>query len=310
MRNGLRRWQKIEPVNEQETRHSFSSILGEFFSVFSLEGSSKLQIVGLFGVLLTLSSSYFNFMGYSLLKAKLEYLGFDYVIVDSISFSNIYQAISSLIPSFAGVLTEPHLALWIIQISIMSIVVFFTIWLTFLLMKAFYASRVYKRWDGKNLSPKAKELLFISKISIAAPIATIIYSVLLLGISTAVFWCIFLLSIWGIYLGEEEAKSYLDQSVCVSSDVKNKSYAQCRTIVASIDRVASRKEIPEDKKEEMWLELKGKLLYQNDTFRYFLTNNATYTLNIDNKVIMSAPLCHYNEDTKSCKKDELKNNGN
>lgn len=175
-------------------------------------------------------------------------------------------------------------------------------------MKVFYAFRLDERLVGKGLSPKAKELLVISKISIAAPIVSIIYSALFLAVSAGFFWCVFLLSVWGIYLGEEEAKFYLDHSVCMSTGIANNPHAQCRTIVASIDRVVSREETPVGDKKGMWLELKGKLLYQNDTFRYFLTNKAVYTLNVDNKVVMSAPLCRYDEDSKQCKKEELKNN--
>jgi len=283
MNNGFRKWN----VSLQKEDKEFKFLP---FNVF--EGISKAQIFSILGVFLALVSSYFNFLGYSIVKSKLEILGFDSVSVDSISLENIYQSILGLAPGIVSLFSEESFVSIAWQLLILILIVAFIPWPVLLGVKIANSKWYQKKKKSKLFSEKKYNRYLAARLSVVFSLGATAFYVYFLAAIILLIWICFLFSAVGISLGHSQAKELINDPICQSAEDKTDSYVGCRILTTKSD-----------------VKLEGKRLYQNSKYQYFITNEAIYELNIDNKVMMSAPICRFYENGKDCIEYAKKSNG-
>lgn len=276
MRNGFRKWNVSSPTNEKAFK---------FLPFNVLEGISKAQIFSSLGILLTFISTYFNFLGYSIVKSRLETLGFDSVSIDSVSFDNIYQSIIGLSPGLISLFSEESFFSFAWQLLVLVVLVAFLPWFVLLGVKISGTKCFQKIKKSKLINEKRFNRYLASRLTILLSLGTIAGYVYFLSILIFLISMIFLFSAIGISLGNQQAKEILAKEVCEPVEQVSISYVGCRELTTNSGK-----------------NLVGIRLYKNSEHQYFITNEDVYEFNSDNKVIMSAPICHLVEGTGECKK--------
>jgi hypothetical protein len=261
MRNGLRNWNEALPKSDNDLK---------LLSFDFLKGISKTKIASVLGVLLALVSSYFNFLGYSIVKSKLEILGFDSVSVDSVSLENIYQSILGLAPGVVSLFSEESFVSIAWQLLILILIVASIPWLVLLGVKIASSKWYQNKKKSKLFSEKKYNRYLAARLSVVFSLGATAFYVYFLAVIILLIWICFLFSAVGISLGHNQAKELINDPICQSVEDKTESYVGCRILTTKSD-----------------VKLEGKRLYQNSKYQYFITNEAIYELNIDNKVMMS-----------------------
>jgi hypothetical protein len=226
----------------------------------------------LIGSLLGLPTAYVHFFGFSYLKGKLEALGVDYVDVDLSIQEGFYIAVEGFYPAIKNALKFEYLNVEA-SIVVVLIITIALIPLIFHLMQKFSSSII-----KVNEQPIIERVFYGSKT-----IKGMFLQMPVVGMYIgSVFLCMLLmllgivLSIWlmaalGMAVGQDRGKEIFLENVCVdarkTSDPHN--YQSCRKIKTAEGQ-----------------ELEGRIIYRNDKYLYFITNDGAYELTNSREVHM------------------------
>ncbi|MFT4908396.1 MAG: hypothetical protein ACI978_002487 [Oleispira sp.] len=229
------------------------------------------KLLLLAGSLLGLPTAYVHFFGFSYLKGKLETLGFDYVDVDLSIQEGFYIAVEGFYPALISVLKldftlKPNLFLAVL-IPILLVPLMFYLMQRFpsVVVKASEQSII----ESVFYRSKTIKGMFLQMPVVGAYIGSVFLGilVLLLGVGLSIW----LLAALGMAAGQAKGKEIFLENVCMdaskTSDPNN--YQSCRKIKTSAG-----------------LELEGRIIYRNDKYLYFITNNGAYELTNSREVNM------------------------
>lgn len=236
------------------------------------------KLLLLAGSLLGLPTAYVHFFGFSYLKGKLETLGFDYVDVDLSIQEGFYIAVEGFYPALISVLKldftlDSKLFLGLL-IPILFVPIMFYLMQRFpsAIVKASEKSIIERIFEGS----KTIKGMFLQMPVVGIYIGSVFLSIFIifLGIGLSIW----LLAALGMGAGQAKGKEMFLEDVCMvaskTSDPSN--YQSCRKIKTAAGQ-----------------ELEGRIIYRNDKYLYFITNDGAYELTNGREVHMYVKYVKY-----------------
>lgn len=235
-------------------------------------GFSIPRLLLLIGSLLGLPTAYIHFYGFSYLKGKLDGLGFDYVDVNLSIQEGVYLALEGAIPIIESASKYKYLT-FDNNILIMMVIPAVIIPIMFYLIQRYIQVIVDK--SNKPLFEvffegcQSLKGMFLQMPLIAFLVggAYVIFSVAVMSLILIVW----VMAAQGINVGHKEGKRISLEGVCVAPKTLEDSstYQYCRKIKTAAGQ-----------------ELIGRIIYRNDDYMYFVTNDGAYELTIKREVNM------------------------
>jgi hypothetical protein len=252
-------------------RHAKQNMGSEINDTAQASNFSIARTLILIGSLLGLPTAYVHFFGFSYLKGKLETLGFDYVDVDLSIQEGFYIAVEGFYPALISVLKLDFTLDLKFFIGLLVLIVLVPI--MFYLMQKF-PSVIVKASEQPIIERVFYGSKTIKGMLLQVPVLGVYIGsvflgifVLLLGIGLSIW----LLAALGMGAGQAKGKEMFLENVCMdaskTSDPHN--YQSCRKIKTTEGQ-----------------ELEGRIIYRNDKYLYFITNDGAYELTNSREVHM------------------------
>lgn len=238
-------------------------------SVTSTSSVPKFTIFA--GAWLGILGTYFNFFGYSYLKGMLQQIGFDYVSLNTLPFENIYIAIESFLPVMLSII-KSDFSSYFYKVPVIAVLFGGTLVLVF-----YFINHSNKKEGSFNL---VQYLLDSTKSMLGAAKVFPVISLLMGGVYFALTLAFmglliiaYVIAALGMAAGESKGVQLVENAVCVEIKNTQKTVPGCREITLANGKV-----------------IEGIRLFKDDKVTYFITNDAAYELDMNNKVNMSIPI--------------------
>lgn len=253
-------------------RNITKSVEPETSSTKSTTSFSIPRILLLIGSLLGFPTAYIHFYGFSYLKGKLGGLGFDYVDVNPSIQEGVYLALEGAVPIIESASKYKYLT-FDNDILIIMVIPAVIIPIMFYLIQRYIQVIVDK--SNKPLFEvffegcQSLKGMFLQMPLIALLVggAYVIFSVAVMSLILIVW----LMAAQGINVGHAEGKRISLDGVCINPQTLEdpSTYQSCRKVKTAAGQ-----------------ELTGRIIYRNDDYMYFVTNDGAYELTNKREVNM------------------------